>query len=210
MSSPILGDSPSLHERSEREQIHLKDTPLEKHHTSFPTNTPTDPNPVVPGDGDSPGHVVRDRGPRCHHQSSRGENCSEQGWGPEFFPNGEDPGTPTEMNSPTSYDAFASGPQSKPLQGPSHGTGPNQKPRGRRNARKLAQPAREPQSSGKIQKKKLERSQKHGNSSRTTSGRPISPGIQRGLEVFREQLRLPEKQNQRRLEASQGETSEKN
>ncbi|KAH6983845.1 hypothetical protein EDB80DRAFT_691658 [Ilyonectria destructans] len=43
MSSPILGDSTPLHER------------LEKHNTSLPTNTPTDPNPIVPGDGDSAG-----------------------------------------------------------------------------------------------------------------------------------------------------------
>ncbi|KAL6406241.1 hypothetical protein AUP68_10411 [Ilyonectria robusta] len=55
MSSPILGDSPSLHERPEREQIQLKDMPLKKHNTSFPMNTPTDLNPVVPGDRDSPG-----------------------------------------------------------------------------------------------------------------------------------------------------------
>ncbi|KAH8654688.1 hypothetical protein BGZ61DRAFT_486999 [Ilyonectria robusta] len=206
MSSPIPGDSPSLHERPEREQMHLKDTPLEKHNTNFPTNTPTDPNRVAPGDGDSPDHLVRDRGPRCHHQSSRGESCSEKGRGPELFPDGEDP----EMNSPTHYDGFTSGPQSKPLQGPSHGTGPNQKPRGRRNARKSSQPAREPQGSGKIQKKKPERSQRHGNSSRTTSGRPVPPGIQRGLELFQEQLRLLEEQNQRRLDASQGEPSEKN
>ncbi|KAH7111577.1 hypothetical protein EDB81DRAFT_925979 [Dactylonectria macrodidyma] len=203
MSSPIPGDSSSLYERPEGEQIHLKDTPLEKPNAGFPTNTPTDPNPVVPGGGDSPGHVLRDRRRRCHHQFSRSEDCSEKGWGPEFFSYGEDPGTPIEMDSSTHYDAFASGPQSKPLQEPSHGTGPNQKPRGRRNARKSTQPAKEPQSSGKIQKKKSERRQRHGKSSRTTLGQPIPPEIQRGLEGFREQLRLLEEQNQRRLQASQ-------
>ncbi|KAH7124930.1 hypothetical protein B0J13DRAFT_646941 [Dactylonectria estremocensis] len=202
MSSPIPGDSPSLYERPEGEQIHLKDTPLERSNAGFPTNTPTDPNPVVPGDGDSPGHVGR----RCHHRFSRREDCGEKGWGPEFFSHGEDPGTPIEMNSATRYDAFASGPQSKPLQEPSHGTGPNQKPRGRRNARKSTQP----QSSGKVQKKKSKRPQRHGKSPRTTSGRPIPPGIQRGLEVFREELRLLKEQNQRRLETSQGKPSEKN
>ncbi|KAH6975788.1 hypothetical protein EDB80DRAFT_875052 [Ilyonectria destructans] len=199
MSSPILGDSPSLHKRPGREQINLKHMPLEKHNTSLPTNTPTDPNPVVPGDGDSAGHVVRVQGNTgtCHHQSPRGDCSSEKGWRSEFFPNGEDPETPTEMNSPTRYEVFPSALQFESPRGPGHGTSPTQKPRGRRNARKSTQSAKEPQKSGKIQKKQSKGSKRDGNTSRTVSGRPVTPGIQKALQLFREQLGLLEEQNRK-------------
>ncbi|KAL6405719.1 hypothetical protein AUP68_10856 [Ilyonectria robusta] len=209
MSSPILGDSPSLHERPEREQITLQHMPLEKHNTSLPTtNTPTGPNPVVPGDADSAGCVVRAQGTSCYHQSPRGDCCSEKGWGSEFFTNGEDPGPPTGRNSPTRYEVFASALQPEPLRKPSHGTSPTRKPQRRRNARKSTQPAREPPRSGKIQKKQPERSKRVGNTLRTTSGRPVTPGIQKALQLFREQLGLLEEHNKRRLDTSQGESSE--
>ncbi|KAH6981481.1 hypothetical protein EDB80DRAFT_825576 [Ilyonectria destructans] len=198
MSSTILGDSSSLHERPGREK---------KHNTSLPANTPTDPNPVDPADGDSTGHVVRAQGPRCHHQSPRGEHCSGKGWGPEFFPNGEDPGTLTEMNSPACYEAFAAALQPEPLQEPSHGTSPTRKPGGRRKA-KSNQPTRTIRGS-RIEKKQVKRPKRDGNTLGTASGRPVPPGIQRELEHFQEELRLLEEQNKRRLEASQGEPSEK-
>ncbi|KAH7000885.1 hypothetical protein EDB80DRAFT_685865 [Ilyonectria destructans] len=198
MSSPILGDSPSLHGRLENEQINLKHIPLEEHNTSFPMNTPADPNPVAPSDGDNTGYIVRAQGSGCHHQPPRRDD-SEKRWGPEFFPNGEDPGTPTEMNSPTRYEDFASAPQPDPLREPSHGTSPTQKRGGRHNAK---EPAR-------IKKKRVKRPKRDDNTLGTASGRPVPPGIQRGLELFQEQLGLLEEQNKRRLEASQGEPSEK-
>ncbi|KAH8651729.1 hypothetical protein BGZ61DRAFT_524552 [Ilyonectria robusta] len=209
MSSPILGDSPSVYDHPEREQITSKHMPLEKHNTSLRTNTSTGPNPIAPGDEDSAGHVVRAQCTTCHHQSPRGDCCSEKGWKSEFFPNGEDPGTRTEMNSPTRYEDFSSAPQSESLRGPGHGTRPTRKPQGRRNAKKSTQSAREPERSGKIQKKQSERPRMDGNTSRTASGRSVTPRIQKALQLFREQLGLLEEQNKRRLDASQGEPSEK-
>ncbi|KAL6406245.1 hypothetical protein AUP68_10415 [Ilyonectria robusta] len=207
MSSPILGDCPSLYEHPEREQITSKHMPLEKHNTSLPTNTPTGLNPVVPGNKDSAGHIVRAQGNTCHHQSPRGDCSSEKGWGSKFFPNGEDTEIPTEMNSPTRYEVFPSALQFESLRGPSHGTSPTQKPRGRRNAKKSTQSAKEPQKSGKIQKKQSKGSKRDGNTSRTASGRPVTPGIQKALQLFREQLGLLEEQNRKRVEASQENTS---
>ncbi|KAH7146847.1 hypothetical protein B0J13DRAFT_524585 [Dactylonectria estremocensis] len=139
--------------------------PLEKHSTSPSTNTPTDPNPVVPGDRGNTGWLSIRTGARV-------------------LPNGEDPGSP--------YEAFASGPQSGPLRGPGHGTSPTQKPRRRRQARKPTQPTRGPQGSGKIQKKQSERSKRDSNASITASGRPVTPGMQKALQLFQEQLELLE------------------
>ncbi|KAH6986802.1 hypothetical protein EDB80DRAFT_782725, partial [Ilyonectria destructans] len=177
--------------------------------TSLPANTPTDPNPVDPTDGDSTGHVVRAQGPRCHHQSPRGEHYSEKGWGPEFFPNGEDPGTLTAINSPTRYDAFAAALQPEPFREPRYSTSPTRKPGGRRKAKKSNQPTRTIRGSERIEKKQAKRPKRDGNTLGTASGRPVPPGIQRELEHFREELRLLEEQNKRRLKASQGEPSEK-
>lgn len=47
MASPILGDSPSRHERPERKQLgHMS---LEKHRTGLLVDAPTDTNLVTPG-----------------------------------------------------------------------------------------------------------------------------------------------------------------
>ncbi|KAH6883945.1 hypothetical protein B0T10DRAFT_564968 [Thelonectria olida] len=187
MSSPILGDSPSLHKRPGRKQSeHMS---LKKHDTGIPMNTPTDPNPVILGDDGSTDHVVPTRGPRYHHQPPGGEHSSETGWGPEFFPNCENPGTPTETNSPR------------------HDTSPTRKRRGRRKAGKSTQPARNPRRSERIRKKQPERSKWDDNTSRITSG---PPRIERALQFYQEQLRLLEEQNRRRLEASQENSSQKN
>ncbi|KAH6872063.1 hypothetical protein B0T10DRAFT_567924 [Thelonectria olida] len=205
MSSPILGDSPSLRKRPGRKQSeHMS---LKKHDTGIPVNTPTDPNPVILGDDGSTDHVVPTRGPRYHHQSPGGEHSSETGWGPEFFPNCENPGTPTETNSPTCYEGFVSAPQSEPLQGPRHDTSPTRKRRGRLKAGKSTQPARNPRRSERIRKKQPETSKWDDNTSRITSG---PPRIERALQFYQEQLRLLEEQNRRRLEASQENSSQKN
>ncbi|KAH6866155.1 hypothetical protein B0T10DRAFT_468105 [Thelonectria olida] len=185
MSSPILGDSPSLNERPGGKQS--KHMSLKKHDTGIPMNTPTDPNSVIPDDDGSTDHVMPTQGPRCHHQSPRGEHCSEAGWGPEFFPNCEYPGTPTEMDSPTCYERFVSAPQSGPLQGPRHGTSRIQKRRGR-----------------------PERYKMNGNASRITSCPPVTPRIESALQSFEKELRLLEEQNRTRLKASQENSSQKN
>ncbi|KAH7115601.1 hypothetical protein EDB81DRAFT_858217 [Dactylonectria macrodidyma] len=146
MSSPILGDSSSLHERPGGKKINLNHMPLKKHNTSLPANTPTDPNPVDPADGDSTGR---------------------------------------------------------------HGTSPTRKPGGRRKAKKSNQPARTIRKSERIEKKQKKMPKRDGDTLRTASGRPVPPGTQRAFERFQEQLRLLKEQNKSRLEASQGEPSEK-
>jgi hypothetical protein len=155
---------------------------------------------------ESADHAVPTRGPRYHHQSPGGEHCNETGWGPEFFPNCEDPETPTEMNSPTRYETFASAHRSKPLQGSGHDTSPTLKPQGRRNARKSAQPSGKPQRSKKIQKKQSKGVKGDGNTSGTASGLPVTPGIQRGLQLFQEQLRLLERAEQEAVRGKAGRT----
>lgn len=55
MSSPILGNSPSLHEHNEGEQIRSQHMPLEEHGTGLLQKTPTNLDSVVPNDGDSIG-----------------------------------------------------------------------------------------------------------------------------------------------------------
>lgn len=158
---------------------------------------------------ESADHAVPTRGPRYHHQSPGGERCNGTGWGPEFFPNCEDPGTPTEMNSPTRYEAFAAAHRSEPLQGSGHDTSPTLKSQGRRNVRKSAQPSENPRRSKRIQKKQSKGVKGDGNTSRTASGLPVTPGIQRGLQLFQKELRLLEEQNKKRLEGRLEERSEK-
>ncbi|KAH6884990.1 hypothetical protein B0T10DRAFT_462683 [Thelonectria olida] len=206
MSSPILGDNASPRERPEREQINFKRVRLEEHDTGPPTNT-SDLDPT--GDRESRGHIVRVGDYAYHQQSPRGEPQSSTGWGPEFFPNSEDPGTPTEMNSPTRYEVFASVPQSEPLRGLSRSPGPTRKPRGRR---KSTQPTRKPRRSERNRKKLqlLEKSKRHGDTSRITSGPPVTIRTESGLQYYQEQLRALEEENRRRLASRKSSAQKKN
>ncbi|KAH6869575.1 hypothetical protein B0T10DRAFT_467187 [Thelonectria olida] len=147
----------------------------------------------------STGHDLRAQDSAHHQQSHRGEHCRETGWGSEFYSNRTDPGTPTEKNSPTSYEIFASAPQRELLQDPGNGTIPTRKPRRRHNARKSIQPARGLRRSERIQKK--QRSKRDGNMSRTTLGPPATLETD-AIRDFQEQLRLLEEQNRKRLEAN--------
>jgi hypothetical protein len=187
MSSPILGDSPSPHERPKREQINLKHMPLENHNTYPLTNT-SDPiqltieiaqvgtllSTFVKFLTDSTGHIVRAQGPADRQQFPSGEYQSETGWGPE--------------NSITRYEFFASALQSKPLQHPGHGT---RKPRGR-NATKSTQPAGELRRSARIEKKQFERLKRDSNTLRTT--------------VVPQELRVLEEENSHHIDVRQTNT----
>ncbi|KAL6406397.1 hypothetical protein AUP68_09191 [Ilyonectria robusta] len=93
------------------------------------------------------------------HQTLEPDNCRETEWGPEFFPEGETPGTPTVMNSPTRYERFVSILQSGPPQeGSGHASSPTWKPRERKSTGKPSTWPRE--SSYRIQKKQGKKSRK--------------------------------------------------
>lgn len=160
---------------------------------------------------ESADHIAPTQDPRYHHQSPGGEHSSEMVWGPEFFPKCENPGTPTEMNSPTRYEDFVSAPQPKPLHDPHHGARLARKRQGKHKARKSIQPAGMLRRSERIKKKQFDRSEGGDNTSRISSGTPVTPTVDHALQLYERQLRLLEEQNGRRVEArSQGNSSQKN
>ncbi|KAI5455714.1 hypothetical protein BGZ63DRAFT_136353 [Mariannaea sp. PMI_226] len=150
---------------------------------------------------ESADQIVPTRGPRYHHQSPGGKRYSGTGWGPEFFLNCKNPGTPTEMNSPTRYERFVSAPPSEPLQSPRHDTSPTRKRLGRRKSGHLTESARKPRRSERIRKKQLERSKRDDNTPRITPEQPVTPRTERALQFYQKQLRLLEEQNRTQLEA---------
>ncbi|KAH6883960.1 hypothetical protein B0T10DRAFT_463320 [Thelonectria olida] len=169
MSSPIFGDNLS---HAENEQMNSKHMPLEKHNTSPPVDT-SDPNPT--DNRDSTGHIVRAKVSVYHEKSPRVKSQDSTGWGPEFFPKRKEPGSPTEMNSPTRYEEFALVPQMKALRIPSRSTGPTRKSRRRRKPTQLTvEPRRSERisvklsenSKGMVAPQKLRRDRKLGQGQR--------------------------------------------
>ncbi|KAH6883478.1 hypothetical protein B0T10DRAFT_580419 [Thelonectria olida] len=82
--------------------------PLGECCTSHSKNVSIDPYPVGSDDGHHTAHIVDSQELGGQHQTYEPNNGRETEWGPEFFPEGETPGTPTVTNSPTSYERYLS------------------------------------------------------------------------------------------------------
>ncbi|KAH6872010.1 hypothetical protein B0T10DRAFT_466368 [Thelonectria olida] len=180
MSSPILGDSPSLRECSWRTKSEA--SPSKKQDTGSLRNTSKGTNSVVPSYDDSKGHhspaklkhfltegadhTTSTQGPSRNQQSPKDKHCSETEQDSKFFLNRENSEAPTEMMSNTSFEYFISNIQPKPPQDFQHGTGSARQGRGRGRARESAQANGELRRSARIQKKHPRRSKRNKPSSR--------------------------------------------
>ncbi|KAL6406383.1 hypothetical protein AUP68_09175 [Ilyonectria robusta] len=169
MSSPTLGDDPRLSDeynplaRSEGEETAdptPECIPLGECCTSHSKNVPIDSCPVGSNDGHHTGcllirFVQEELGDP--HQSHEPKNSRETEWGPEFFPEGETPGTPTVTDSPASYERYLSSLQpGSPREQSGHVSSTAWKPQEREKTEKRSKWSRG--SSYKIQKKQGKRS----------------------------------------------------
>ncbi|KAM5361113.1 hypothetical protein ACJZ2D_013324 [Fusarium nematophilum] len=79
---------------------------------SRPKNVLTNPISTSVEDGDYTGHTQRHQGIGDQSQSTW-EHVNRTGWDPKFYPEGETPCSPTELNSPTRYEVYTSPLQSQ-------------------------------------------------------------------------------------------------
>jgi hypothetical protein len=102
----------------------FKHIPAEEQDPSRPGNIHTNPISIAADSGDRTGqHPVKLFARETltedidHAQCHRGtgdqsqftwEDVNGTGWGPEFYPEREIPGSPTELNSPTRYEVYTS------------------------------------------------------------------------------------------------------
>ncbi|KAF4455624.1 hypothetical protein F53441_2093 [Fusarium austroafricanum] len=81
--------------------------PTEEHDPSRSGNIPTNLASTAVDVENCTDHAQSHRGIGDQSQLTR-EDVNKTGWDPEFYPEGEIPGSPTELNSPTRYEVYNS------------------------------------------------------------------------------------------------------